>query len=435
MAIGFKYTPYQLEKDVKKKSTKKSTSTMPTLEEANKALGITNGITSKPAALSGSEKLEKLKKETGITTNVKSNTTNTSSTPTNTIQNYVASMPQVNQGGSGASALAQVTAPVYNVPAPNEADFKIDLTSMLAAFNQAAQTSKDMANTTYNTTRGDLLKSIERFRDQHAKQVETQKRAYLSNQASLQDARAEINRMNRINAASRGLAGSGLQQLSQLQNLMAQGQDISDLALANQDTMENLRTILANAEEDSATDLANAVTARDNAIKSIESTLGTNKANLEYNAAQTAKSQYLNALEAWNNRQFQASENAKSRALTQAQMERDAADKRYAAETAYNNTLATLNSSLKKLKDTSNSRTLSAYATEAGLTYTPETIDDMTKAQKADLKHLIAENYAMGADTVLTDLDRDYYLPLENSNKNKKTVNEILASYGYSNYY
>lgn len=432
MAIGFKYTPYQLEKDVKKKSTKKSTSTMPTLEEANKALGITNGITSKPAALSGSEKLEKLKKETGITTNVKSNT---ASTPTNTIQNYVASMPQAYQGGSGASASAQVTAPVYNVPAPNEADFKIDLTSMLAAFNQAAQASKDMANTTYNTTRGDLLKSIERFRDQHAKQVETQKRAYLSNQASLQDARAEINRMNRINAASRGLAGSGLQQLSQLQNLMAQGQDISDLALANQDTMENLRTVLANAEEDSATDLANAVTARDNAIKSIESTLGTNKANLEYNAAQTAKSQYLNALEAWNNRQFQASENAKSRALTQAQMERDAADKRYAAETAYNNTLATLNSSLKKLKDTSNSRTLSAYATEAGLTVTPETIDDMTKAQKADLKHLIAENYAMGADTVLTDLDQYYYLPLENSNNNKKTVNEILSSYGYSNYY
>lgn len=368
-------------------------------------------------------------------------TTSTPKSETITTPTFSASVPQSgvvsggSSGGGSGYASSVVSAPAYNEPKPVESDFKIDLSSMLAAFDKTAQSSRDMANTTYNTTRGDLLKSIERFREDHAKQVEGQKRAYLSNQASLQDARAEVNRMNRINAASRGLAGSGLQQLSQLQNLLNQSQDISELALSNQETMENLRSLLSRAEEDNATDLANAETARANAINSIESALGSNKANLEYNAAQTAKNQYLNALDAWNNRQFQASENAKSRALTQAQMAQDAADRQYAAQTAYDNALSTLNSSLNSLYKSNSSRTLSSYAAEAGYDISSTDIDKMTQAQKNELKAQIAEGYAKGMDATLSNLDIQYALPTENSKNNKKTVNDILAAYKYDTYY
>ena len=374
----------------------------------------------------------------------KNNTTSESVIEPPTAPTFSASVPQSsvvsggNSGGSGGGSgytSSIAAAPAYNEPKPVESDFKIDLSSMLAAFDKAAQSSRDMANTTYNTTRGDLLKSLERFREDHAKQVESQKRAYLSNQASLQDARAEVNRMNRINAASRGLAGSGLQQLSQLQNLLNQSQDISELALSNQETMENLRSLLSRAEEDSATDLANAETARANAINSIESTLGSNKANFEYNAAQTAKNQYLNALDAWNNRQFQASENAKSRALTQSQMAQDAADRQYAAQTAYDNALSTLNSSLNSLYKTNSSRTLSSYAAEAGYDISPAEIDKLTKKDLNDLKAQIAEGYAKGMDATLSNLDMQYALPTENSRQNKKTVNDILAAYKYDTYY
>ena len=369
------------------------------------------------------------------------NTTSESVIEPPTAPTFSASVPQSgvvsggSSGGGSGYASSVASAPAYNEPKPVESDFKIDLTSMLAAFDKAAQSSRDMANTTYNTTRGDLLKSLERFREDHAKQVEGQKRAYLSNQASLQDARAEVNRMNRINAASRGLAGSGLQQLSQLQNLLNQSQDISELALSNQETMENLRSLLSRAEEDNATDLANAETARKNAIDSIEAALGSNKANLEYNAAQTAKNQYLNALDAWNNRQFQASENAKSRALTQAQMAQDAADRQYAAQTAYDNALSTLNSSLNSLYKTNSSRTLSSYAAEAGYDISSTDIDKMTQAQKNELKSQIAEGYAKGMDATLSNLDIQYALPIENSKNNKKTVNDILAAYKYDTYY
>ena len=436
---GFTYTPYQLEKDVKSKSTsstKKTTSTssMPTLQEASAALGQSSMINSNKG-LSPSEQLKKIEQETGIKA-YNGSSSNSSNSSNNTLNNLVASVPQLVQssGGSYLSGGGSST-PAYNEAQPIEADFKIDLASMLAAFDEAANTSRTAAENAYNTTRSDLAKALTRYQEEHAKNVENQRRAYLSNQASLEDARAELNRSTRINAAARGLAGSGLQQLAQLQNLMNQSQDISDLALENQNVMENLRTVLARAEEDHASDLAKAETARNEALQSIASTLGTNKANLEYNAAQTAKNQYLNALESWKNRQFQASENAKSRALTESQMRQEAADKQASAETAYNNTLSSLKAALNTLKGESDSRTLASIAKSANIDTTSTAIDKMTKAQKASLVNEIANNYALSTDTALSTLDDYYALPLENSNKNKQTVNDILATYGYSKYY
>ena len=361
---------------------------------------------------------------------VSSNTTNTN------LDNLVASVPQLVQSSGGASISGGgASTPAYNEAQPIESDFKIDLSSMLAAFNESANASRTAAENAYNTTRSDLEKALTRYQEEHAKNVENQRRAYLSNQASLEDARAELNRSTRINAAARGLAGSGLQQLAQLQNLMNQSKDISDLALENQNVMENLRTVLARAEEDTASDLAKAETARNEALQSIASTLGTNKANLEYNAAQTAKNQYLNALESWKNRQFQSSENAKSRALTESQIRQEAADKQASAETAYNNTLSTLKAALNTLKSESDSRTLASIARSANVETTADAIDKMSKEKKANLINEIANNYALATDTALANLDSTYALPLENSNKNKQTVNDILAAYGYNKYY
>lgn len=434
---GFTYTPYQLEKDVKSKSkrtssTKKKTNTssMPTLQAASKALGLSNMINPNKA-LSSSETLRKIEQETGIKAYKGS-----SSNSTSNLNNLVASVPQLVQSSGGAySSGGGSSTPAYNEAKPIEADFKIDLSSMLAAFDEAAKTSKTAAENAYNTTRSDLAKALTRYQEEHAKNVENQRRAYLSNQASLEDARAELNRSTRINAAARGLAGSGLQQLAQLQNLMNQSQDISDLALENQNVMENLRTVLARAEEDNASDLAKAETARNEALQSIASTLGTNKANLEYNAAQTAKNQYLNALDSWKNRQFQASENAKSRALTEAQIRQQAADKQSSAETDYNNTLSSLKAALNTLKGESDSRTLASIAKSANIETTATAINKMSKAKKASLINEIANNYALATDAALSELDATYALPLENSNKNKQTVNDILAAYGYSKYY
>ena len=128
-------------------------------------------------------------------------------------------------------------------------------------------------NNAYNLTADTLRRSLERYQADNKRFVENQKRSYLSEQASLEDARFQADRQTRIDAASRGLGGSGLQQLAQLQNLISQGNDISKLALENQGVMDDLRTDLANYTEDNEAQLRQAQQTRDTSLANLLTTL------------------------------------------------------------------------------------------------------------------------------------------------------------------
>ena len=128
-------------------------------------------------------------------------------------------------------------------------------------------------NNAYNLTADNLRRSLERYQADNKRFVENQKRSYLSDQASLEDARFQADRQTRIDAASRGLGGSGLQQLAQLQNLISQGNDISKLALENQGVMDDLRTDLANYTEDNEAQLKQAQQTRDTSLANLLTTL------------------------------------------------------------------------------------------------------------------------------------------------------------------
>lgn len=196
----------------------------------------------------------------------------TSSTPTESVSDILrANYPTVNVSSSSGGGAGM-----------------IDISEMLKAYEQSADSNRKVAEQTYNTRRNDLITSLKRFQEQNAKDVEAQRKTYLSNQALLESAIAEADRNNRINAAARGLGGSGLQQLSQLQTLLSQGQTISDMATENQDVVNNLREVLANYEEDINTAKDDALTTYNNAISTINSDLATNKANLEYQAREAA---------------------------------------------------------------------------------------------------------------------------------------------------
>ena len=164
----------------------------------------------------------------------------------------------------------------------------IDISNLLKAYDDAAATNKAVVEQSYNTQRNDLLTSLKRFQEQNAKDVESQQKTFLANQALVESAIAEADRNNRINAAARGLGGSGLQQLSQLQTLMSQGQTISDLATENQTTVDKLRELLANTEEDTKTALSDLEKTKENTLMGINSDLGMNKANIEYQAREAA---------------------------------------------------------------------------------------------------------------------------------------------------
>lgn len=255
----------------------------------------------------------------------------------------------------------------------------IDLSGILSAYDQAAAASKATAKQTYETTRSDLLTSLKRYQEENAKNVENQKRSYLLGQSSLESARAEADRQSRIGTSARGLAGSGLQQLAQLQNLISQGQDISNLATENQQTMDALRTALAQRQEDTDTKLANALAVYNNALSSIEAEAATNKANIQYQAQ-----------EAEANRRASAAAQAASNKLALAQLAAQSRDAAAGASSqaaslveAFKNTI----SSAKKGKqeqvyNTARSELLSAlgnYNLGANDTITKTALDNLKK--------------------------------------------------------
>lgn len=199
--------------------------------------------------------------------------------------------------------------------------YTLDIGNMLKAYEQQAEADRAVAKQTYDTARNDLLTSLKRFQDdyntskddlatalnryreQNALDVKGQQKDYLSNQALLEAAMQQADRQNRISAAARGIGGSGLQQLAQLQTLLNQGQNISNLATENQTVMDALRTALANKEEDTTnaleklrreytnkeedinTNLNNILNTYNNALNSINANLATSKANAEVQRA------------------------------------------------------------------------------------------------------------------------------------------------------
>ena len=162
----------------------------------------------------------------------------------------------------------------------------LDISGLLAAYQAQADADKATAKQTYDTTRNDLLTSLKRFQEQNAKDVQNQQRSFLSNQAALESALSQADRQNRISSAARGLSGSGLQQLAQLQNLMSQGQDISDLATDNSQKMDTLRKALQEYQTDTDTKLNSALNIYNNALNSIEANLAKSKADAELMKAQ-----------------------------------------------------------------------------------------------------------------------------------------------------
>lgn len=173
---------------------------------------------------------------------------------------------------------------------------KRDISGLLQAYENEAATQRKIANDTYDTTRNDLLTQLKRYQESNAKDVQNQKQNYLTEQSNLESARESANRQSRISSAARGLGGSGLQQLAQLQNMMSQSADVSKAASENQSAMDALAKALREYTEDNESKQRDALTARDNALATIASTL---RSQIEQ-ARGDAEREYTNAKNARN---------------------------------------------------------------------------------------------------------------------------------------
>lgn len=159
---------------------------------------------------------------------------------------------------------------------------RVDIQPMIDAYTNAANAQKASLQTTADQQRSELLNSIKRFQEQTARSQELQRDAFNSSRADLEEAAFQADRSNRISSAARGLGGSGLQQLSQLQTLMSQNNSISDLANENTEVQTQLAEQLANYESDTNTSIQNLMANLANSLSAIDADLGNNIANLRY---------------------------------------------------------------------------------------------------------------------------------------------------------
>ena len=117
--------------------------------------------------------------------------------------------------------------------------------------------------------------------------MRTQQQDFNASRASLEDESFMNQRNTLANTASRGLGGSGLQQLAQLQNRLAAGKNINTLAQKNQNVQDALRKAMTQQQQDYDTkvsnlekNLANAITQAQNETAAKINAANTNNTNL-----------------------------------------------------------------------------------------------------------------------------------------------------------
>lgn len=303
-------------------------------------------------------------------------------------------------GGSGSSSSSSGGGYV----APN----RIDIQPMIDAFTNAANAQKNTLQTTANQQRSDLLNSIKRFQEQTARSQEIQRDAFNSSRADLEEAAFQADRANRISAAARGIGGSGLQQLSQLQTLMEQNSSISDLAKENTNVQTELAKNLANYEDETNTAIQNLMANLANSLSEIDASLGNQIANLRYQE---------------DTRYEQARQAAMENAMNRAQSARSSAA---SARNSYNQALLEYELGLREQYAQDNSvneliRNLESDFSDKISTITDtSTLEDTLAAYKNDMYTLAKDNlisndvYSSG----IANLNSAYSNRLNSLNKN-----------------
>ena len=371
------YSTYTIPKS--KTSTLK---TLPTIGPSNSIGNTTLGNTNKNySTYDVAHAVSNLAKKVMNTTKEDINKANNTKPSTNSSNNKGYSGSYYG-GGGGASA------PVAN-------NYAIDLTDILNTYTASAEAQKqsiigvtsaqqkfyedalkaaiEELKLSEKSQRETLSKSLERFQQDTAESRKQQQANFTANRADLEAQAYLANRQALQSAASRGLGGSGLQQLAQLQNLINQSAATNELATENTQALNALAEALARQEQDTTqalTDLASGTTQKINSMSTenqnkINTLLSEQKgklAEIDANTANTkAQLQYNENVRAQEARtqaeQFAAQMRAQNASLSQSwrihQEEMAAAEKAEAAAlNEYNNMVGTnLSNILKAAED------------------------------------------------------------------------------------
>ena len=283
------------------------------------------------------------------------------------------------------------------------ADYRRNNQATIDTYNKTLEDTINTLRTTNEQSRNDLLTSLKRFQESNAENMRMQQQDFNASRASLEDDAFMRQRNTLANAASRGLGGSGLQQLAQLQNRMVAGKDISALAQKNQTAQDNLRKALTQKQEDYDTNISKLETNLANAIIQAQ-----NDTAAKVNAANTNTTNLINNL-----------------IYNEQARQRNAAAQAASSRASLNSLLSNMKEGVTRLQGAENAfknkmeSTINQYLASKG----KSSVLQLSAKQKKELLNDLGEN---GADS-LNSIYNNYLSAVSDG--------DIAATYGLDNSY
>lgn len=209
----------------------------------------------------------KPKKATPSYTPGKKNTSGTTKSDlSNYFNNYVNGLISSSGGGGGVSAGS-----------------RIDLTPYINALKEGAAANKKTISDTYTAQRNQLAQALKAYQENTATARRQAMEAFNSARADLEEDAYMNMRAAQQSAASRGLGGSGLQQLAQLSSQIESSNQTSNLSEQNTDTQNELTKALKDYENSVNTQTNDLTTEERNKLTEIDTNVSQAIAQAQYN--------------------------------------------------------------------------------------------------------------------------------------------------------
>lgn len=248
------------------------------------SLGLATGIYKEFADTIAGKDVVTNKKKKGTTTKIKNDNAkkvaipvvkpNTEGNLANLIKAYGGSSG--GSGGGGGGGVAN----------------RIDMTPFINSLREGAAANKKTISDRYAAERNRLSTQLRQYQENTATARRQAMDAYNSARADLEEQSYMNMRAAQQSAASRGLGGSGLQQLAQLSSQIESGKQTSDLSKQNTETQNDLTKALKDVEEQINTAISDANTEERNQITQIDANVAQAIAEAQYNE----EVRYQNAL-------------------------------------------------------------------------------------------------------------------------------------------
>lgn len=202
--------------------------------------------------------------------------------PTRSLSNNVDASDAVRKGASALAGLLGGGGGSSSSGGGGGVANRIDMTPYINSLKEGAAANKKTISDTYASQRNQLATQLKQYQENTATARRQAMDAYNSARADLEEQAYMNMRAAQQSAASRGLGGSGLQQLAQLSSQIESSNQTSNLSEQNTDTQNELTKALKDMEQQINTGINDLTTEERNKLTEIDTNTAQAIAQAQY---------------------------------------------------------------------------------------------------------------------------------------------------------